>query len=66
MQIDAQVGFSKAKFVAGLKQRLLFVSHAWLLGCAAVLWSAPRNEVLFRAIFREPPEDASQHPPFLQ
>jgi len=54
MQIDEQVGFGKAMFVAGLKQRLQFVSHAWLLCWAAVLWSAPRNEVLYHALFREP------------
>ena len=35
---------------------LPFLTHAWLLGSAAVLWSAPRSELLFRALYRTPSE----------
>ncbi len=41
--------------VSRFKQRLRFVSYAWLLGCAAVLYSAPRSDVLFHALYRDPP-----------
>lgn len=34
------------------RRPLNFWTHAWLLGSAAVLWSAPRGELLHRALYR--------------
>lgn len=52
MKNDAQAVFGMASTIAGFPQHLRFISHAWLLGCAAFLWAAPRSEVLFRELYR--------------
>lgn len=41
-----------ASGLSEIRRPLNFWTHAWLLGSAAVLWSAPRSELLHRALYR--------------
>jgi len=51
-ELDDEAADGVVSGLSANRRPLTFWTHAWLLGSAAVLWSAPRSELLHRALYR--------------